>query len=91
MFGVGVRAVSSQHGTGVEGRSHPCTQGYYPKEGLFIFALITTDVLIIHVYTANMFFYAIHIFILCRLKTMEMRNMHLFLDPTLVVITKFFL
>jgi hypothetical protein len=28
---VGNGAVDTQHGTGVEGGSHPCPKGYYPK------------------------------------------------------------
>jgi hypothetical protein len=64
MFWVGMRAervcgevaVDSQHGTSLEGSLHPCTKGYHPREELFIFALITTDLSVIHVCTANMFF-----------------------------------
>ncbi len=35
-------AVDAQHGTGVDGSSHPCTKGYYPKYRFLI--LITTHV-----------------------------------------------
>ncbi len=33
----GNETIDSQHGTGVEGRSHSCTEGYHPKEKIFAF------------------------------------------------------
>ncbi len=37
----GKGAVDSQHGTGVEGSSHPCSKGYQPNltRGFFLFLL----------------------------------------------------
>ncbi len=88
-------AVDTQHGPDVEGSSHPCTKGYYPKYGIFL-TLTTTHVLIIH-YTGiccKCAFCPIHIFLLCRLKTSqvtEIQNVHLFLDPLPWLQTNYFM
>jgi hypothetical protein len=42
-------AIDSQHGTDVEGSSHPCTKGLSLQvSSFFVFALISTHFLIIH-------------------------------------------
>jgi hypothetical protein len=69
MFGVGVRAkracrrgaVDSQHGSRVEGSSHPCTKGTTSSKGL-CFCLITTHLLISNGICCKYAFCAIHIF-----------------------------
>jgi hypothetical protein len=50
---VGNGAVDTQHGAGGEGSSHPCTKGYYPKEGIFLY-FIATHTLLLVVCVVNM-------------------------------------
>ncbi len=67
----GEGAADSQHGTDVEGSSHPCTKGYHPNyfKGLFIFYFdrYTCADNSLYMYVANIFC-AIYIFLLCRIK-----------------------
>jgi hypothetical protein len=60
------RVIDNQYVTGVEGNSHSCTKGYYPRKGFF-FILYHTCAAICYMcckYAAS----AIHIFLLHCLK-----------------------
>ncbi len=76
---MGNGAVDSQHGIGVEGCSHPCTEGHHPNFGISAFE--NPHMLII--LQCISFYNTVYIyFLLCSLKInhmKEFRNLHLLL------------
>jgi hypothetical protein len=91
----GKGAVGSQHGTGVEGSSHPCTKGCHPKSGPFYFYFNsnTSANNLLYSICCKYAFCAIHIFLLCMLKinlVTEVPNMHFILGPLSLVANSYY-